>query len=290
MLDYRITALAVDPAQPQTVYAGADAGEFFKSTDGGQSWNDFTDRLPPLMYSHPTVRDIVVDPAAPETVYLLADYRGVLVSHDRGERWRALGSPGEIDHPGFTAMAAIFDPQLVLVVGIEREGGWRYATDQPTQAATGEKTTSSDSLQANTPTPIPTLTVADFPPTLTPTSAPTDAAPQPTATSALPPASCSDPRATIIFPFNGDTIQGIVPFIGTANVDNLKFYKFEYKPAHSATWQFLTQVDNAPVADDILMTFNTSTIAPGVYDFRLIVVDQTGNYPPPCEIQVTVQR
>jgi hypothetical protein len=39
-----------------------------------------------------------------------------------------------------------------------------------------------------------------------------------------------------------------------------------------------------------LMDFYTSTVAPGVYDFRLIVVDQTGNYLPPCEIRATVQR
>jgi hypothetical protein len=38
------------------------------------------------------------------------------------------------------------------------------------------------------------------------------------------------------------------------------------------------------------MDFYSDTIAPGVYDFRLIAIDQTGNYPPPCKIQLTVER
>ena len=77
--------------------------------------------------------------------------------------------------------------------------------------------------------------------------------------------------------------------MGTANLDNLEYYKFEYKPADSPTWQYLTQVDATPVTDGKLMDFYTTTIAPGVYDFRLIVVDRTGNYPPPCELRLTVQ-
>jgi hypothetical protein len=94
----------------------------------------------------------------------------------------------------------------------------------------------------------------------------------------------------ITSPANGATIQGIVPFIGTANLDGLVYYKFEYRPADAPTWQFLTQFDGKSVTNGKLMDFYTSTIAPGVYDFRLLVVDQTGNYPPPCEIRVTVQR
>jgi hypothetical protein len=61
-------------------------------------------------------------------------------------------------------------------------------------------------------------------------------------------------------------------------------YKFEYKPAGSSTWQYLTQVVWQGGTNDKLMDFFTTTIAPGVYDFRLIAVDRSGNYPSPCEI------
>jgi photosystem II stability/assembly factor-like uncharacterized protein len=130
MLDYRISALAVDPIRPETVYAGGDSGELFKSTDGGQTWADLSQGLRVQEYFPPrTIRTIVVDPAAPDTVYLLGDNVGVMVSYDGGLRWRALAKPGEYDQPVFTVMAAILHPQPVFVVGIEREGGWRYAAD-----------------------------------------------------------------------------------------------------------------------------------------------------------------
>jgi hypothetical protein len=75
------------------------------------------------------VGGIVIDPAAPDTVYLLADGVGLLASYDGGERWQVLGKPGELDNPRFTAVLIRFDPQLLLIVGVEREGGWRYASD-----------------------------------------------------------------------------------------------------------------------------------------------------------------
>jgi len=130
MLDYRISALAVDPTNPQTVYAGGDSGELFKSTDGGQSWQDLSEnlRLYPYLNAR-TIRDIVINPAAPETVYLLGDVVGVMVSNDGGAKWRALAKPGEDDQPVFTAMAVTWEAQPVFVVGIENAGGWRYAAD-----------------------------------------------------------------------------------------------------------------------------------------------------------------
>ena len=124
MIDYPITALAVDPANPQIVYAGGFKGELFKSADGGQTWRDLTANLP----DQTSVIEIVIDPAVPETIYLLCDHMGVLSSNDGGTSWRLLGKPGELDYPSFTAMAVTFDPQ-VLVVGVRDEGGWRYAAD-----------------------------------------------------------------------------------------------------------------------------------------------------------------
>jgi photosystem II stability/assembly factor-like uncharacterized protein len=130
MLDYAINALVVDPARPQTVYAGGDRGELFKSSDGGGSWSDITGKLSLPEHSYVgKVGGIVIDPAAPDTVYLLADGIGLLASYDGGERWQVLGKPGELNNPWFTAMLIRFDPQLFLIVGVQREGGWRYASD-----------------------------------------------------------------------------------------------------------------------------------------------------------------
>jgi len=127
MMDYGITALAVNPADSQVVYAGANGSELFKSSDGGETWTDLTDRLPIEQGAQQPIRDIAIDPRAPDTVYLLHERAGVLVSTDGGDKWHLLGKPGETEYPSFTVMAVVVDPQLVIVAGIRDEGGWRYA-------------------------------------------------------------------------------------------------------------------------------------------------------------------
>lgn len=124
MMDYRITAVAIDPGNAQRVYAGGYAGEVFVSEDGGQTWTDLTGRLPYDTAIHPTVQQIVLDPAG--AVYLLCDQFGIVISTDGGASWRVLGAP-EPDLDLFTALAVVPGPQPALVMAVERQGGWRYA-------------------------------------------------------------------------------------------------------------------------------------------------------------------
>ena len=127
MMDYGITALAVNPTGSQVVYAGGNGSELFKSSDGGESWTDLTDMLPIEPGQQQPVRAIAIAPDSPDTIYLLHERAGVLVSTDGGAKWRLLGKPAETEYPMFTAMAIAFAPQPVIVAGIRDEGGWRYA-------------------------------------------------------------------------------------------------------------------------------------------------------------------
>ena len=127
--NYRIIALAIDPSEPQILYASEGGGKLFKSTDGGQNWKDITDKLPVQDNSNPSIEEIVVDPAAPKTLYLLRARFGVLVSNDGGLNWHLIGRPPvESEYHAFT-MAIIFDQQPVLIFGVEDEGGWRYTAE-----------------------------------------------------------------------------------------------------------------------------------------------------------------
>jgi hypothetical protein len=61
--DVQVHSLAVDPSNPQVLYAGTEKG-VFKSTDGAKTWKPFLS-LDPGRYF------IGVDPASPATIYLL---------------------------------------------------------------------------------------------------------------------------------------------------------------------------------------------------------------------------
>ena len=126
MLDYVITALAIDPTDPQVIYAGGDFGELFKSIDGGQTWYNLTENL----YGQPNmpggkIAGIAIDPSDPARVLVVGGY-GIWYTLDGGITWQKFSKPGEQDQPIFTAWAVHFGTQPVLVVAVDSSGAWIY--------------------------------------------------------------------------------------------------------------------------------------------------------------------
>lgn len=133
------------------------------------------------------------------------------------------------------------------------------------------------------PTPTPTLT-----PTPRPTAVPQNVE-TPAAEASLGVApNCPNPGAHITQPGDGATVSGIIQITGAATVANFDYYKIEFKSPGN-DWQFI-QDYKTPVGDGLLATWNTDTVPPGQYGFRLVVVDITGNYPTPCQITLNVNR
>ena len=122
-------------------------------------------------------------------------------------------------------------------------------------------------------------------PTRHATSTPTR---RPTRT-ATPVPLCPNPQVRITEPGSGATLRGTVDIQGSANVDRFDYYKFEWRPEGDQTWSFLVRFEQ-PVSNGVLMTWDTAAVPPGACWLRLVVVDQTGNYPKPCEFRVTVER
>ena len=60
-----VSALALDPTTPTTLYAGTSDG-VFKTTDGGTSWSPVNTGLAVLST---TVRALALDPTTPTTLY-----------------------------------------------------------------------------------------------------------------------------------------------------------------------------------------------------------------------------
>ncbi|MFI5197627.1 MAG: PKD domain-containing protein [Thermoanaerobaculia bacterium] len=88
----RMTSIALHPANPDVVWAGAAGGGCWKSTDGGATWRVLTEGLADL-----SVGAVAVAPSNPDVVYLgtgeggyAGDFIpgiGVLRSTDGGETW-----------------------------------------------------------------------------------------------------------------------------------------------------------------------------------------------------------
>jgi hypothetical protein len=88
-------------------------------------------------------------------------------------------------------------------------------------------------------------------------------------------------------------VQGNLAVRGTAGGASFQFYKVEVGPGSNPReheWTVVGQLHYSAVANGVLETFNGGSYPAGTYTLRLVVVDQTGNYPEPCRVTITVQR
>src|SRR5438445_721341 len=114
-----VTALAIDPQTPTTLYAAISdsrvfaalgdlpPGRLFKTTDGRSSWLASGTGLPNIR-----INGIYVDPHAPTTIYLSMYGGRIFKSIDGGESWHgtsvAVGGP----YPAIPVAGIVFDPQI----------------------------------------------------------------------------------------------------------------------------------------------------------------------------------
>src|SRR2546426_11464259 len=119
-----IPALAIDPLNPTTLYAGTYGGGVFKSTDGGVSWS-----ASGLTNIYTSVTALAIDAVTPTTLYEGYIYApGVFKSTNGGASWNATGltrgvlSPA-IDHLTPTTLYAGADSSGV-VKGKGGGAGW----------------------------------------------------------------------------------------------------------------------------------------------------------------------
>jgi hypothetical protein len=160
----------------------------------------------------------------------------------------------------------------------------------------------SESLPA-TPEPTPTLLVIELPtPTLaipTPTRTRIPTRPVPTALpptevptqTPLPAPVCAQPGVCITAPAKNQVIAGQVTIRGTAQIDRFQFYKLEYGLGQNPQqWNSIGDVHRSPVVDGALGVWDTAGFPNGVFKLRLTVVDMSGNFPAPFEVQVTIQQ
>lgn len=119
----------------------------------------------------------------------------------------------------------------------------------------------------------------------TPTPPPPTPAPQP----AVSAPACADSRSVIVSPGNGQTVSGVIQIVGTATHDQFQYYKVEFAPGANASGGFVyLGGGSSPVVNGVLTSVDTGALGPGTWTLRLVVVDQTGNFPAPCAVTINV--
>jgi photosystem II stability/assembly factor-like uncharacterized protein len=101
-----ITSLAIDAQQPLTVYASAESnGGVFKSVDGGQTWANASQGLPPGGF----IDTVTIDPFHTNVLYAWAGYWG-FVSTDGAASWTLSSLPWPQNTSISGGVRFVFDP------------------------------------------------------------------------------------------------------------------------------------------------------------------------------------
>jgi photosystem II stability/assembly factor-like uncharacterized protein len=174
LADYAVYALAVDPGNPDTVYAGTVSG-LCRSTDAGEHWTFLPEtgrgRLRITSERNVSVRNIAVDPTNGQIVYAGTPDGRVLKSADQGDTWTEVHRAGGavatvlVQADGRTVFAATASDGLlesddagttwrslptpkkamsvaasgeVLYGAFDRDGVWKSTDGGETWSATGE--------------------------------------------------------------------------------------------------------------------------------------------------------
>jgi hypothetical protein len=98
---------------------------------------------------------------------------------------------------------------------------------------------------------------------------------------------CVEGQVIITQPEDGSEVSGVVKLVGTAQLENFGFFKYEVARPGDTVWLSINAGDS-PVVDGPLGEWITTALPLGDYLLRLVVVDNQGIALIPCIIRVRV--
>ena len=126
--------------------------------------------------------------------------------------------------------------------------------------------------------PTPTLNLLALPPgTLSPELMTQVAAATPQAASANM-QGCIPGRLMITSPTPGEDVKGKIDLVGTVDIPDFGFYKYEVAPRGSETWATIA-ADTGVKKNESLGGWDTSALTPGDYQLRIVATDNQGQSP-----------
>jgi hypothetical protein len=99
---------------------------------------------------------------------------------------------------------------------------------------------------------------------------------------------CIPQQIEWLSPISGDEVTGSVPLIGTINVPNMGFYKYEYRQKGREDWIPIAAGNKVIIESELGGNWNTAQLEPGLYELRIVVSDNQNNLFQPCVIEVKV--
>jgi hypothetical protein len=92
----------------------------------------------------------------------------------------------------------------------------------------------------------------------------------------------------ITSPKPGEEVNGIVTLVGTVNIPNFGFYKFEVALRGTDVWSTI-YANNKPKTNKELGVLNTSVLTPGDYLLRVVAIDTGGQAAQTCIITLRIR-
>ncbi len=103
-----ILAMAFDPDDSNTIYAGAPTG-LYRTTNGGDDWQK-------LQNDFKKVRDIVIDPSNPDVIYVPTIVKGtgkIMRTTNKGEEWEEMFTQRTPEGSVFSVVVDYEDPNII---------------------------------------------------------------------------------------------------------------------------------------------------------------------------------
>lgn len=98
---------------------------------------------------------------------------------------------------------------------------------------------------------------------------------------------CKPDEIMLTAPSSGEEIRGTVELLGTADVSNFGFYKYEFSAAGTDFWTTISAGAESKKGES-LGFWDTTTLPNGDYFLQLVILDNVGQTLEPCVIAVRV--
>jgi hypothetical protein len=99
---------------------------------------------------------------------------------------------------------------------------------------------------------------------------------------------CLPGQLEITSPETGSEVSGIVTVVGTVDVPDFGFYKYEVAPQGTENWTTIS-AGREVIHDGDLAAWDTTEWSPGDYLLRLVAFDNRNQSYPPCIIPVRIK-